>query len=376
MKFLIVFGTRPEAIKMAPLIKEFQHRALDFKVCVTGQHRQVLDQVLDFFEIKPDYDLNIMGSQQTLSELTSHILIKIESVLESYQPDIILVHGDTATTFAISLAGYYHKINIAHIEAGLRTGNLYSPWPEEGNRKLTAVLANYHFAPTEYAKQNLLKENIESSHIYVTGNTVIDALSMTIRKLNSNTNIGKQLNRKFHYLNQKQFILITSHRRENLGESFEHICQAILCLAEKYSDVQFVFPVHLNPNVFEPVHRLLSNKPNIHLIEPQDYLSFIYLMDKSYFILTDSGGVQEEAPYLGKPVLVIRDVTERNEAVENKNIKLIGTSQAEIIKHVSLLLENIEEFSSMAKISHFYGNGQAAKAILDILQNLNKGDML
>lgn len=372
MKSLIVFGTRPEAIKMAPLIKEFQKRALDFKVCVTAQHRQILDQVLALFNIKPDYDLNVMSNKQTLSELTSDILVQIQPILESYQPDVIFVHGDTTTTFAVSLSAYYHKIKIAHIEAGLRTGNLYSPFPEEGNRKLTSVLADYHFAPTEYAKLNLLRENIPAEHIYVTGNTVIDALFFIKEKLKQDVSLSQQLHEKFSYLKNKKFILITGHRRENFGKSFENICQAILQLAKKYPHIQFVFPVHLNPNVLEPVNRLLANIPNIYLIEPQDYLSFFYLMDNAYFILTDSGGVQEEAPALGKPVLVMRDITERLDALASGNIKLVGTSKDSIVEQVSLLLENQEAYLSMSKIYNPYGNGQAAKQILDIFQH-NKG---
>ncbi|MEN2896106.1 UDP-N-acetylglucosamine 2-epimerase [Mannheimia haemolytica] len=316
MRYLIVFGTRPEAIKMAPLVEGFKKNGLNFKVCVTAQHRQMLDQVLELFEITPDYDLDIMSNKQTLSTVTSAILEKIQPVIAEYKPTTIFVHGDTATTLATSLAAYYNQIDIAHIEAGLRTHNIYSPWPEEGNRKLTGALAKYHFAPTQSTKKNLLNENITEDTIYVTGNTVIDALFFACKKLDENVDLLSSLQEKFSYIKSKRTILITGHRRENFGNGFENICKAVSTLASDFPDVQFIYPVHLNPNVREPVNRLLADKSNVHLIEPCDYLSFVYLMRESYLILTDSGGIQEEAPSLGKPVLVMRDTTERPEAVE------------------------------------------------------------
>lgn len=372
MKSLIVFGTRPEAIKMAPLIEGFKQRGLDFKVCVTAQHRQMLDQVLELFDITPDFDLDIMSKKQTLSTVTSSILEKIQPVLDEYKPNTIFVHGDTATTLATSLAAYYNQIDIAHIEAGLRTGDIYSPWPEEGNRKLTAALAKYHFAPTESTLRNLLKENIDPEQIFVTGNTVIDALLLVCEKLDKNDRLSEQFKQQFHYLSGKRTVLITGHRRENFGEGFENICQAILSLAEKHPEVQFVYPVHLNPNVREPVNRLLVGKANIHLIEPQDYLAFVYLMRLSHIILTDSGGIQEEAPSLGKPVLVMRDTTERPEAVEAGTVKLVGTSKDKIIEQVDLLLTDEKAYQEMAEAHNPYGDGTAVQQIIEILQNTNK----
>lgn len=368
-RHLIVFGTRPEAIKMAPLVEGFRHSGLDFKVCVTAQHRQMLDQVLELFEIVPDYDLDIMSGGQTLSTVTSAILEKIQPVIDDYKPTTIFVHGDTATTFATSLAAYYNQIDIAHVEAGLRTHNIYSPWPEEGNRKLTATLAKYHFAPTQSTKQNLLNENI-TSNIYVTGNTVIDALFLACKKLDENSDLLQSLQQQFAYMEGKRTILITGHRRENFGYGFENICQAISTLAMSFPDVQFVYPVHLNPNVREPVNRLLADKNNVHLIEPCDYLSFVYLMRESYLILTDSGGIQEEAPSLGKPVLVMRDTTERPEAVESGTVKLVGTSQAEIIKQVTELLHDEVAYTKMSESYNPYGNGTAVQQIIDIMREV------
>ena len=363
-KFLIVFGTRPEAIKMAPLVDALKKTNIDFRVCVTAQHRQMLDQVLELFEIIPDYDLDIMSSKQTLSTITSNILEKIQPVIDDYQPTTIFVHGDTATTLATSLAAYYNQIDIAHIEAGLRTHNIYSPWPEEGNRKLTGAIAKYHFAPTQSTKNNLLNEGIPPDNIYITGNTVIDALFLACKKIDNNQTLKTQYQQQFSYLEDKKVVLITGHRRENFGEGFENICQAISKLAELHPDVQFIYPVHLNPNVREPVNRLLANKNNIHLIEPLDYLAFVYLMRASYLILTDSGGIQEEAPSLGKPVLVMRDTTERPEAVEAETVKLVGTTQDLIIQQVNLLLTDINEYNKMSTAHNPYGDGTAVEKIL------------
>lgn len=368
-KLLVVFGTRPEAIKMAPLVDGLKKRKIDFRVCVTGQHRQMLDQVLDLFEITPHYDLDIMNSKQTLSTVTSTILQKIQPVIEDYKPTVICVHGDTATTLATSLAAYYNQIDIAHIEAGLRTSNIYSPWPEEGNRKITAAVAKYHFAPTESTKNNLLHEGVSAQNIYVTGNTVIDALFLACQKIESKKELLEKYENEFSYLKNKKIVLITGHRRENFGNGFENICQAISELAAQNPNVEFVYPVHLNPSVREPVNRLLAGKSNIHLIEPLDYLSFVYLMKMSYVILTDSGGIQEEAPSLGKPVLVMRDTTERPEAVEAGTVKLVGTSQQTIIEQVNLLLNNQREYEKMAGAHNPYGDGTAVDRILAIFTN-------
>ena len=324
----------------------------------------MLDQVLELFEIIPDYDLDIMSSKQTLSTITSNILEKIQPVVDDYQPTTIFVHGDTATTLATSLAAYYNQIDIAHIEAGLRTHNIYSPWPEEGNRKLTGAIAKFHFAPTQSTKNNLLNEGIPTNDIYITGNTVIDALFLACKKIDNNQTLKTQYQQQFSYLEDKKVVLITGHRRENFGEGFENICQAISKLAELHPDVQFIYPVHLNPNVREPVNRLLANKNNIHLIEPLDYLAFVYLMRASYLILTDSGGIQEEAPSLGKPVLVMRDTTERPEAVEAGTVKLVGTTQDLIIQQVNLLLTDINEYNKMSTAHNPYGDGTAVNKIL------------
>lgn len=367
-RHLIVFGTRPEAIKMAPLIKQMKYNNLNFRVCVTGQHRKMLDQVLEIFEIEPDYDLDIMSNQQTLSSITSSILQKIQPIIEEYKPTVIFVHGDTTTSFATSLAAYYNRIDIAHIEAGLRTNNIYSPYPEEGNRKLIAAITKYHFTPTQTSRDNLLRENTPDKNIYITGNTVIDALFTAINKINKNTTLLNKYKSQFNFLNSDKIILITGHRRENFGEGFENICQAILELSLLHPEVQFVYPVHLNPNVREPVNRLLSGKSNIHLIEPLDYLSFIYLMNSSYLILTDSGGIQEEAPSLGKPVLVMRETTERPEAVKSGTVKLVGTSKNMIIEQVHLLLTNKIEYNKMSQAHNPYGDGSAAIKIISILQ--------
>ena len=370
-KVLLVFGTRPEAIKMAPLALKLQQNTQEFetKVCVTGQHRQMLDQVLELFDLKPDFDLNLMKPGQTLSDVTSGVLKGLEQVFEQWIPDIILVHGDTATTFAASLAGYYHKIKIGHVEAGLRTGDLYSPWPEEANRKLTGVLANYHFAPTDSSYQNLIKENVKPETIIVTGNTVIDALLQVKDKVEKNQILIDKFEQKFNFLDKsKKLVLVTGHRRENFGQGFLNICAALANLAKRYSDIQIVYPVHLNPNVQKPVNDLLSGIDNIFLIDPQDYLPFVYLMNRSYLILTDSGGIQEEAPSLGKPVLVMRDTTERPEAVEAGTVRLVGTDVNTIETAVSELLEDTSLYNAMADAYNPYGDGTACQQIIDFLK--------
>ena len=374
-KILLVFGTRPEAIKMAPLVKEFQKDTENFetKICVTAQHREMLDQVLDLFKITPDYDLNIMKPGQDLYDVTSNILLKIKPVLEGFNPDVVLVHGDTVTTFATSLAAYYQKIKIGHVEAGLRTGNLYSPWPEEGNRRLTGILTDYHFSPTETSKHNLLNEGVDESKIIVTGNTVIDALQLVVNKIDSNEHLRSKIEKTiiksgFKELDSK-FILVTGHRRENFGQGFLNICEALKVLAKNNPDINILYPVHLNPNVRKPVNELLSNVSNIKLVEPFQYEEFIYLMSRSYLILTDSGGIQEEAPSLGKPVLVMRDTTERPEAVEAGTVKLVGSDQNDIVKEVQNLLDDSSEYQRMSKAHNPYGNGNASKKILKILRD-------
>lgn len=368
-KVLIVFGTRPEAIKMAPLVNEIKkNRKIDLKVCVTAQHREMLDQVLELFEITPNYDLNLMKAGQTLNDITSAILINMRPILREYQPDIVLVHGDTSTTFAVSLAAYYEKVAIGHVEAGLRTGDIYSPWPEEANRKLTSVLTDYHFAPTESSRNNLIKEGYNADKIIVTGNTVIDALHIAKNKIDGNENISSELAANFQFLSKdKKMILVTGHRRESFGRGFENICEALAEIARKNENVQIVYPVHMNPNVREPVNRILSGIHNIYLIEPQQYLPFVYLMDKSYLILTDSGGIQEEAPSLGKPVLVMRDTTERPEAVDAGTVKLIGTNKEKIITSVVELLSNKCLYKKMATAVNPYGTGQSSNKIIRFL---------
>ena len=369
MKVLTVFGTRPEAIKMAPLVIQLsRYTDIEAKVCVTAQHREMLDSVLEIFEIQPDYDLDIMSPGQDLFTITQRILTGLKKVFEDFKPDYVLVHGDTTTTFATSLAAFYQQIPIGHVEAGLRTGNMTSPWPEEGNRKLTSVLSTLHFAPTQGSKKNLLKENITESLIRVTGNTVIDALILTNNKLNSNHKLLENEANKHSYLRENsKLILITGHRRENFGEGFENICGAINQLATKYKDIDFLYPVHLNPNVQEPVNRLLAGLSNVHLIEPQDYLPFIYLLNKAYIILTDSGGIQEEAPSLGKPVLVMRETTERPEAVEAGTVKLVGTNTQTIVENTILLLTNDLEYQKMSHAHNPYGDGNASQKIIDFL---------
>ncbi|RMA79542.1 non-hydrolyzing UDP-N-acetylglucosamine 2-epimerase [Umboniibacter marinipuniceus] len=368
-KVLTVFGTRPEAIKMAPLVHALANDdRFDAKCCVTAQHREMLDQVLELFEIAPDYDLNLMKAGQTLNQVTARIVTELKPVLEEFKPDVVLVHGDTATTFAASLAAYYEQIPVGHIEAGLRTGDIYSPWPEEGNRKLTGALTKYHFAPTETSKQNLLKENFSEDDIHVTGNTVIDALLMITEKLANDETLSSHLAAKFPMLeDSKKLILVTGHRRESFGGGFERICEALAKVAQQHEDVQVLYPVHLNPNVQEPVNRILGCAANIHLIEPQQYLPFVYLMTRAHIILTDSGGIQEEAPSLGKPVLVMRDTTERPEAVSAGTVKLVGTDVEIITQNLNRLLTDQATYNEMSFAHNPYGDGKACERILDQL---------
>lgn len=377
-KILIVFGTRPEAIKMATLVKEFLKYpdCFDIKVCVTAQHRQMLDQVLRLFDIEPDYDLDIMQSNQDLYDVTSRVLLGMREVLKDVKPDIVFVHGDTTTSMATSLAAYYQQIPVAHVEAGLRTGDIYSPFPEEINRLLTARLASYHFSPTTLSKSNLMHEGISEDKIKITGNTVIDALHLVVEKINTNPNISKELNcqlANFGYdtdrLDNRKMVLITGHRRENFGDGFLNICRAIRELAERYSEVDFVYPVHLNPNVLKPVSEILGGEnqiENIFLLEPLDYLPFVYMMKHAYLLLTDSGGVQEEAPGLGKPVLVMRNSSERPEAIEAGTVKLVGTDKLKISCAVSELLDQPDLYSKMSMASNPYGDGKASKRIVDL----------
>jgi len=369
VKILTVFGTRPEAIKMAPLVHALSSdNRFEAKVCVTAQHREMLDQVLELFEIAPDYDLNLMKAGQTLPEVTSRILLELTPILKEFKPDVVLVHGDTATTFAASLASYYEQIAVGHVEAGLRTGNIYSPWPEEANRKLTGSLTKFHFAPTEKSRENLIAENYPSSAISVTGNTVIDALLMVKNKLESDSMLKAELDAQFPFIDSsKKLILVTGHRRESFGGGFERICEALAEVAESHPEAQVLYPVHLNPNVQEPVNRLLTGIENIKLIEPQQYLPFVYLMNRAHIILTDSGGIQEEAPSLGKPVLVMRDTTERPEAVEAGTVKLVGTNKEKIVSAFCELLTDDNAYNTMSFAHNPYGDGKACARILDIL---------
>lgn len=368
-KVLTVFGTRPEAIKMAPLVHALAaDDRFEVRCCVTAQHREMLDQVLELFEITPDYDLNLMKAGQTLNEVTSRILLELKPVLTEFKPDVVLVHGDTATTFAASLASYYEKIEIGHVEAGLRTGNIYSPWPEESNRRLTGALTKYHFAPTETSKENLLKENFDPDDICVTGNTVIDALLMVKEKIDSDKKLNAKLSTQFPYLDcNKKLILVTGHRRESFGGGFERICESLAITAKTHPNTQILYPMHLNPNVREPVNRILGDIDNIYLIEPQQYLPFIYLMSCAHIILTDSGGIQEEAPSLGKPVLVMRDSTERPEAVEAGTVMLVGTDVKTITENLNVLLTDETRYQAMSFAHNPYGDGQACKRILNEL---------
>jgi UDP-N-acetylglucosamine 2-epimerase (non-hydrolysing) len=371
MKVLLTFGTRPEAIKMAPLVKVLQQSSkLKVKVCVTAQHRQMLDQVLQLFGVAPDFDLNLMRPGQSLTQLTCNILQGMEGVFASYKPDWVLVHGDTSTTLGTSLAAYYQQVGVAHVEAGLRTHNLYSPWPEEANRQLTGRLAGLHFAPTPQAQANLLQEGVAPACIHVTGNTVIDALLSVSQKLDADDSLAGTLQAQFPFLDKnKRLVLVTGHRRENFGAGFEAMCHALRNIAAQ-PNVQVVYPVHLNPNVQEPVHRILGGVPNVHLIEPLDYLPFVYLMKRSHIILTDSGGIQEEAPSLGKPVLVMRDTTERPEAVAAGTVRLVGTDQSIITTEALRLLNSVEAYQEMAFAHNPYGDGLACKRICHTFENL------
>ena len=370
-RICIVIGTRPEAIKMAPVVRELKNRALscdelDIRICVTAQHRQMLDQVLGLFHIVPDYDLDIMHNGQNLTDITTRALTGLQNVLEECKPDIVMVHGDTTTTFAASLAAYYARIAVAHVEAGLRTGNIYSPWPEEINRRLTGAIASLHFAPTENARLNLIREGIDTKIIHTTGNTVIDSLLHVVARLEGESKLRHSYDSKFTYLDStKRLILVTGHRRENFGEGFENICCALKTLSARH-DIEIIYPVHLNPNVRKPVQHILTKELSIHLIEPLDYLSFIYLMNRAYLVLTDSGGIQEEAPSLGKPVLVMRNTTERPEGVDAGTAKLVGTNESLIVSAVSALLDDPAKYQRMAAATNPYGDGHAAKRIAAI----------
>ena len=381
-KVMLVFGTRPEAIKMAPLVKAYQQQPEEFEtvVCVTGQHREMLDQVLKIFEITPDYDLNIMKQGQDLYDVTARVLTGMRDVLKGAQPDVVLVHGDTTTSTAAALAAFYQQIPVGHVEAGLRTHNIYSPWPEEMNRQITGRIATYHFAPTPLSRQNLLAEGVKEEQVAVTGNTVIDALYMVVDKIKADRELDAQLEKLLAEAGydvkrldgERRLVLITGHRRENFGEGFIRMCQAIKALTEKYPEVDFVYPMHLNPNVRRPIHEVfgedLSRLGNMFFIEPLEYLSFVYLMEKSHIVLTDSGGIQEEAPGLGKPVLVMRDTTERPEALEAGTVKLVGTDYERIVAEVSALLGDRDYYEGMSRAVNPYGDGRACGRIIRFLQ--------
>lgn len=368
MKLLTVFGTRPEAIKMAPLVKALESSTgFEHRVCVTAQHRQMLDQVLQLFDITPHYDLDLMRPGQTLPQLTGNILQGMDGVLADYRPDWVLVHGDTTTTMATSLAAFYRQASVAHVEAGLRTHNMHSPWPEEANRQITGRLASLHFAPTEASRQNLLREGVSANTVHVTGNTVIDALLSVSLSLDKDTDLSRRLAARFSFLDEsKRLVLVTGHRRENFGSGFEAMCLALKAIAA-HPGVQVVYPVHLNPKVQEPVHRIMGSVDNVHLIEPQDYLPFVYLMKRSHMILTDSGGIQEEAPALGKPVLVLRDTTERPEAISAGTARLVGTDPNSITNAALELLDRHEQYDAMSRAHNPYGDGQASQRIVNIL---------
>ena len=382
-KVLLVFGTRPEAIKMAPLVKKFQEDT-EFQtiVCVTAQHREMLDQVLDIFEIKPDYDLNIMKQGQDLYDITSRVLLGLRDVINETNPDFVLVHGDTTTSTAAALAAFYKQIPVVHVEAGLRTNNIYSPWPEEMNRRMTGRLATYHLAPTELSRQNLLKENVDNNNIVITGNTVIDALFWVVNKIKEDDNLATTLQKNIKNCgydverinNDRRLVLITGHRRENFGEGFKNICNAIKTLSMKYPNVDFVYPMHLNPNVRKPISEIFGQEneklSNTFFIEPLDYLNFIFLMEKADIILTDSGGIQEEAPSLGKPVLVMRNNTERPEALEAGTVKLVGTDYDKIVNEVSQLLDNEDSYNTMSKAINPYGDGLACERIVNFMKKI------
>ena len=374
-KILVVFGTRPEAIKMAPLVKKLEKQTGTFetKICITAQHREMLDQVLSIFDIQPDFDLNIMKSGQDLYDITSRVLLGIRDVLKEFQPDLVLVHGDTTTSTSAALAAFYQQIAVGHVEAGLRTGNIFAPWPEEMNRMLTRCLTQFHFAPTETSRINLLKENVNQENIVVTGNTVIDALYLITSRLESDLKLQNEItglikNKGYQINTDRRLILITGHRRENFGEGFINICSAIKDLAIKYPNADLVYPVHLNPNVQKPVHEILEGLDNVYLIEPMEYLPFVLLMEKSFLILTDSGGIQEEAPSLGKPVLVMRDTTERPEAVDAGTVRLVGTNRQKIVEEVISLMDNTEYYDSMSRAHNPYGDGKAVGRIIDFIK--------
>ena len=376
-KIMLVFGTRPEAIKMCPLVMEFKKHPADFEtiVCVTGQHREMLHQVLDIFDVKPDYDLAIMKEGQDLYDVTSRVLTGMRDVLDKEKPDVVLVHGDTTTSMAAALAAFYRQIPVGHVEAGLRTNNIYSPWPEEMNRQITGRIATYDFSPTLLSKDNLLREGVDPQKITVTGNTVIDALQQVVLRIKNDDELQEKLaadlvEHGYDTSRNRRLVLITGHRRENFGEGFLNICRGIKDLSEKYPEVDFVYPMHLNPNVRRPIKEVFGEerKENLFFIEPLDYLDFVFLMEKSYLVLTDSGGIQEEAPGLGKPVLVMRDTTERPEAVEAGTVKLVGTNRDLIVGEVSALLDNENYYLSMSKAVNPYGDGQACERIVEILK--------
>lgn len=373
-KILLVFGTRPEAIKMAPLVKEFckYPDVFEVKVCVTGQHRQMLDQVLAVFDIVPDYDLNVMAPNQDLFDITSKVLLGLRDVLNTFSPEVVFVHGDTTTSLAAAIAAFYKQIKVAHVEAGLRTYNLTSPWPEEMNRQLTDRITDYYFAPTTTSQDNLLAEKVDNGKIHVTGNTVIDALFMAIDILKSNeslrTKVESEILEKGYTITDRKFILVTGHRRENFGGGFLNICKSVKNLAKEYPNIDIVYPVHLNPNVQKPVFDILSDIKNVYLISPLDYLPFVHMMQHSHIILTDSGGVQEEAPSLGKPVLVMRDTTERPEAVDAGTVKLVGTEADKIVENIRLLLNDNLIYNRMAKANNPYGDGLACQRIVELFK--------
>ncbi len=372
MKVLTVFGTRPEAIKMAPVVRALAKAdGIEARVCVTAQHREMLDQVLSLFKIIPDYDLDIMKAGQSLSEITSRVLAGLAPILKQFAPDIVLVHGDTTTTLSTSLAAYYQRIAVGHVEAGLRTGDIYSPWPEEVNRKVAGAIAGLHFAPTDGARQNLLREGVKDNTIHVTGNTVIDALHDVTEMMAADAELSRRLANTFMLPKEKRIILVTGHRRESFGNGFERICHALTQIAAR-KDVHVVYPVHLNPNVREPVERLLGAHKNISLIPPQDYLPFVYLMNRAELILTDSGGVQEEAPSLGKPVLVMRDTTERPEAVDAGTVKLVGTDARLIVAELTRLLDDRNAYTEMSRAHNPYGDGKAAARIVSAIRSWAK----
>lgn len=373
LRVLAVFGTRPEAIKMAPVVRALKNSSnMEVKVCVTAQHRQMLDQVLSLFSIEPDFDLNLMAPGQDLADLTAKVLTGMRDVLREWRPDYVLVHGDTTTTFSTSLAAYYERIPVGHVEAGLRTGNIYSPWPEEVNRCLTGVIANTHFAPTEHAKENLLSEGVHGEDICVTGNTVVDSLLEVVQRMQADAVLTRQLESQFSFLDSsKRLILVTGHRRENFGLGFENICTALTEIS-RWPDVEIVYPVHLNPNVQEPVQRILKGNLNVHLIDPVDYLPFVYLMNRAAILLTDSGGIQEEAPSLGKPVLVMRDTTERPEAVAAGTVRLVGTTVSSIVEGIRRLLDDSAEYARMSRATNPYGDGTAATKIVNFLREKNE----